>query len=133
MNHQVSSAIASESPSSIDLDHSRSSPVSMFAQCDTSTANNPREINILHDVSANYRSFNLPDNYEDQSFEETYNLLNEGILPSVTLHLDPKMKHLQSNFVKKIYNEKNIPTPAPVFHCPHSLQEVFSQNISATK
>ena len=105
------------SPSSIDLDHSRSSPVSIFTQCDTSAVNNPREINILHDVSANYRSFNIPDDYEDQSFEETYNLLNEGILPQVPLHLDPKMKNLLTNFLKKIYNEKHIPTPA-MFHCP---------------
>ena len=81
------------------------------------TVNNPREINILHDVSANYRSFNIPDDYEDQSFEETCNLLNEGILPQVPLHLDPKMKNLLTNFLKKIYNEKHIPTPA-MFHCP---------------
>ena len=122
LNHHVSSAIASVSLSSIDLDHSRSSPVSIFTQCDTSAVNNPLEINILHDVSANYRSFNIPDDYEDQSFEETYNLLNEGILPQVPLHLDPKMKNLLTNFLKKIYNEKlSLP----------SLQEAFSRNMSA--
>ena len=117
LNHHVSSEIEPVSPSSIDLDHSRSSPVSIFTHCDTSAVNNLREINILHDVSANYRSFNIPDDYEDQSFEETYNLLNEGILPPVPLHLDPKMKNLLTNFLKKIYNEKHIPTPA-MFHCP---------------
>ena len=96
LNHHVSSVIEPVSPSSIDLDHSRSSPVSIFTQCDTSAVNNPREINILHDVSANYRSFNIHDDYKDQSFEETYNLLNEGILPQVPLHLDPKMKKMSS-------------------------------------
>ncbi len=45
MNHQVSSAIVSESLSSIGLDHSSSSSVSIVYQSDTSAANNPREIN----------------------------------------------------------------------------------------
>ena len=71
----------------------------------------------------------LPDDYEDQSFEETYNLLNEGMLRPVPLHLGPKMKHLQSNFLKKIYNDKHIPTPA-MFHCA-LFKKRFSQNIAA--
>ena len=117
-NSSCSGADHLGSQPSIQLDHSTSSPTSVFAQFDTSSNSDPREINIMQHTIDNFRRFYLPDASEQQSFSEVYEALNEGCMPKVPLHLDPKMKKLQRNFMNQIYNEKQQDKKKCMFHCP---------------